>query len=287
MKSMAKETNHEPKLSHFPSFRLRYNLCKNSFSESERKVAEYFLNSPNAVYQSITEAVKDAGVGYGTVNRFCRRLGCSGFQDFKILLAHDLALFSEENTRARSATLDQHYKRITERLHATRQLCTDELLDKVAQLLDKANHVLIGGIAGSAPAALALDYRLSRIGLPCTVITDGFMFGIRAAALTPSDVLFTINFSGATISLIHAAEVAKKAGVTIVTMTNFLVSPMTELADYCLFTAEDRDPLSVELHSALPAIFLVDALFEKVLGHRENAAEMVRLTFSAVSDQKM
>ena len=283
---MAKN-KHEVKLTEYPSFRLRYKLCKNSLSDTEKKVAEYFITNPNAVYQSITDVVKEAGVGYGTVNRFCRRLGCSGYQDFKILLAHDLALFSEKSVRDRSATLDQQYKRIIERLKDTYQLCTDELLDTVAKLFNKSNHIVVGGIAGSAPAAVAFGYHLIRIGIQCTVITDGFMFGIHAASMKKKDLLFTINFSGATKSLIHGVEIAKKSGVTVVAITNFLTSPITKLADYCLFTAEDRDPLSVELHSALPAIFLVDALFEKILAHRDDAAEMVRKTFSAISDQKM
>lgn len=274
-------------LKSYPSFRLRYNLCKYSLSESETKVAEYFLQSPEAVYLSITEVAKNVGVGYGSVNRFCQRLGCSGFQEFKILLAYDLALFSEDSAHQRSETLEQHYNRITDRLFATKQLCGDKLLDDVACLLDEANHVLIGGIGGSAPAAIALDYRLQRIGLPCTVLTDPFMFGVRAASLTSKDVIFVINFSGATKTLIHAVETAKQAQVRVVVMTNFIDSPMAELADYRLLTAEDRDPLSVELHSALPAVFLVDAVFERLLKYRTDAAEMVRRTFSAISDYKL
>ncbi len=285
--AMGKDANDAQTVVNHPSFRLRYNLKRNSFSDSENKVAEYFLRTPEAVYQSITEVVKNAGVGYGSVNRFCQRLGCSGFQELKILLAHDLALFSEETARERSETLDQYHRRITEVLLATRQLCSDQLLDDVARLLNKANQVVIGGIGGSAPAVLALEYRLNRIGVPCTAFTDGFMFAIRAAALSRRDVLFVVNFTGATKALIHGIEAAKKADVKVVAMTNFITAPITELADHCLFTAEDRDPLSVELHSALPSVFLVDVLFERVLKYRKNAADMVARTFAAVADQKM
>ena len=284
---MAETTNSEYNLTDYPSFRLRYNLCKNSLSETDKKVAEFFIANPNAVYQSITDVVKEAGVGYGSVIRFCQRLGCNGYQDFKVLLAHDLALFSEEKVRSRSTPLNEYLTRTIDHLKATCHLCNDDLLEKVAGLFLESNQIVIGAVAGSAPTAVDFGYHLIRVGIPCTVLTDGFLFGIHAASLTSKDLLFIINFSGATKSLVHGAELAKKADVKVVAITNFLTSPMAKIADHCFFTAEDRDPLSVELHSSLPSIFVVGALFEKILGLRKNAAEMVRKTFSAISDQKM
>lgn len=284
---MEQETNEASALTKYPSFRLRYNLMRNTLSDSENKVAEYFLRNPDAVYLSITEVVKSSGVGYGSVIRFCQRLGCSGFQELKILLARDLSLFSEDSARERSETLDQYHLRISEVLLATKQLCTEELLDDVARLLHEAHHVVVGGVGGSAPAVSALEYKLSRIGVSCSAYTDGYMFAVRSATLTSKDVLFIVNYTGSTKALIHGAEAAKKSNAKIVAMTNFINAPITELADYCLFTAENRDPLSVELHSALPSIFLVDVLFERILRYRENAADMVTRTFAAVADQKM
>ena len=57
------------------------------FSETERKFAEYVLRENELIYKSITMATEESGVGYGTIIRFCQKLKCKGFQDFKIKLA--------------------------------------------------------------------------------------------------------------------------------------------------------------------------------------------------------
>src|SRR5690606_40927253 len=63
-----------------------------SFSKSERKVAEVILASPQtAIHSSIATLAKMADVSEPTVNRFCRRLDTKGFPDFKLHLAQSLA----------------------------------------------------------------------------------------------------------------------------------------------------------------------------------------------------
>ena len=63
-----------------------------SFSKSERKVAEVILAAPQtAIHSSIATLAKMADVSEPTVNRFCRRLDTKGFPDFKLHLAQSLA----------------------------------------------------------------------------------------------------------------------------------------------------------------------------------------------------
>ncbi|MEH6453232.1 MAG: transcriptional regulator HexR, partial [Psychromonas sp.] len=62
-----------------------------TFSKSERKVAEVIIASPKvAIHSSIATLAKMAGVSEPTVNRFCRRLNTKGFPDFKLRLAQNL-----------------------------------------------------------------------------------------------------------------------------------------------------------------------------------------------------
>ncbi|WP_083901337.1 hypothetical protein [Azospirillum sp. B4] len=59
---------------------------------SERKIAEIVLKRPHAVVTaSVAEVAREADVSQPTVVRFCRSIGCSGYQDFKLRLAQDLA----------------------------------------------------------------------------------------------------------------------------------------------------------------------------------------------------
>lgn len=57
-------------------------------SPSERAVADLVLADLRAIpSQTITELAARAGVSPPTITRFCRRLGFSSFQSFKLALA--------------------------------------------------------------------------------------------------------------------------------------------------------------------------------------------------------
>ena len=60
--------------------------------KSELKVADFVLRNPLAVIRMrIVDLAEKAGVSEPTVVRFCRAVGCGGFQDFKLALAQQLA----------------------------------------------------------------------------------------------------------------------------------------------------------------------------------------------------
>ena len=60
--------------------------------KSERKVARLVLKDPlSIINMRIVDLAKRAEVSEPTVVRFCRAVGCHGFQDFKLALAQQLA----------------------------------------------------------------------------------------------------------------------------------------------------------------------------------------------------
>ena len=60
--------------------------------KSELKVAEYVLKNPlKVIRMRIVDLAEEAKVSEPTVVRFCRGVGCKGFQDFKLALAQQLA----------------------------------------------------------------------------------------------------------------------------------------------------------------------------------------------------
>ncbi|MEI4646282.1 transcriptional regulator, partial [Pseudomonas aeruginosa] len=60
--------------------------------KSELKVADHVLNDPASVMpSSMAELAPGVGVSEPTIVRFCRAIGCSGFQDLTLTLAQSLA----------------------------------------------------------------------------------------------------------------------------------------------------------------------------------------------------
>ena len=61
---------------------------RESFSRSERRLADIILTDVDkAVNGSIVELAARADISPPTVTRFCRRLGCQSFAEFKVRLA--------------------------------------------------------------------------------------------------------------------------------------------------------------------------------------------------------
>jgi DNA-binding MurR/RpiR family transcriptional regulator len=268
-------------------FSIRFRILENKLTETEQKVGKYFLNNSDVVYLSITEVVEYSGLGYGTIIRFCQKLGCSGFQEFKVLLAQEMALPNADDSRDESDWLSRYRKKIAAELANTEKLMDCRVIHNVADALDRAKRVLITGIAGSASLAVGFDYRLNRLGINASVICDGYNLAIRAASLQAKDVFFAISFSGATKDILSAARVAKGRKAIIVSLTNFIHAPLVDLADYSLFSSTDRDPMSCEIFSNISSDFVLDVLFSQLYQVHKDAKEIVTRTFNAISDRRV
>ena len=68
---------------------VRFQRLLDEMTDSEKRVGSYFMEHPDAAQKSIGELIDVSGLGYGTVIRFCQKLGCRGFQEFKVLMARD------------------------------------------------------------------------------------------------------------------------------------------------------------------------------------------------------
>ena len=56
-------------------------------TKSERKVADFILNSGESIiYSTMNDIKTKANVGDATIIRFCQKLGFSGFSDLKLKL---------------------------------------------------------------------------------------------------------------------------------------------------------------------------------------------------------
>ncbi|MBA4388980.1 MAG: hypothetical protein C0404_13445 [Verrucomicrobia bacterium] len=255
---------------------------------TERRLADFVMGHREVIFQSITDLVDSSGIGYGSVMRFCRKLGYTGFQDFKVHLAQDVAV---EDAQSRGTDEKDLLARLTAEacldIRNTAQMLSRTDLEAVAKLLVKAGRVLVTGSAGSAVTAHEMEYQLVRSGIEALSVLDNHMQRIRAATLGPKDVAFIVSFSGSTKDGIEVAGTAKKCGASVVSLTNYAHSPLGKLSDLVLTTAIHKDPLSAEIASKVSAHFVVNVLCTRVRELKGNAAEMMKKTFNAASERQL
>jgi len=254
----------------------------------EQRVADYILNHNDVIYRTVTEVVRESGASYGSVDRFCKKIGCSGFQDLKIQLAEAFATLRAQEKEAESenyilATAKQSIREIQN----TVQFLSKDKIDGVAQAIISSHFVLIAAISSSAGNALGIDYRFARFGIRSLAVIDNHMQRHRAATLTKNDVAFLISYSGSTKEIIATGEIAKKSGALVISLTNHLESPISELSDIKLNTGIESDPLGSEIASKVAVDFVVSVLFERIGQLLKKSRSILAKTFEATSDRQL
>lgn len=254
----------------------------------EQMVADYVLAHEDVIYNSITEVARLSGAGYGSVARFCKRLGYKGFQDFKIDLAEDVALHKDIRARSDSSDLVTQVEADSLRdIRETVRTLSREGLEESAKALANAGTVLVAGCGGSAVTAMEIEYRLTRFGIKAAAVCDGHMQCIRATTLREGDVAFLVSFSGSTREILTTGQIAKDAGARVICLTNFAESPVAEIADHLLVTGIHVDPLSAEVVSKAGIHFVIEALFRRILALRKECRKFLLTTFETIADRQL
>ncbi len=258
-----------------------------SFTKSEKKVAEVVLKQPSQIiYSSITDLAEMVGVGDTTIIRFCRKLRFKGYQGFKMALAQEISasngessvVLSEEiaDDDATDIVIQKLYHINTSALQETLSLLQQEQVLKAVELIRKSRRVHFYGVGSSGVTALDAKYKFMRIGLLVDCYMDGHMMAMDASLLTGEDVVIGISHSGSAKDTIQALCLAKEAGAKTICITHHARSPITRYADVILLTGSREGPLQGgALSTKIAQLFVLDILYTEVfrsnqVKYREN-----------------
>lgn len=199
----------------------------NQLTSAERKVAETILANPQATLGwSISDAARFSGVSEPSIMRFCRRLGCEGYSDFRIRLAQAIAVIKhdergsqpESNDPIRAAVLENCNRAIA----SINDLAMDidsAALNRAVGIISSSRRIDVYGHGGSGFLAAEAQHRFAFLGIPSVSYSDPALQMVSALALTPADTVFALSFSGVTTHLLPNLELARNAGASIVSMT--------------------------------------------------------------------
>ncbi|MCH4550402.1 MULTISPECIES: MurR/RpiR family transcriptional regulator [Rhizobium] len=210
---------------------------KGRLSPSESRIAEIIVNDFEfAVNASIIELAERAEVSPPTVTRFCRRLGCESFSDFKVQLARTAHIgvryLKPESKSTDPADVAQDIITKAQNalflLHRSLDLAA---IEAAVSHIAKADMIYAFGSGGnSSMIADELQNRLFRLGLRITASSDHSMQLMMAAAARPGDVLIGSSFSGRNMELVRAFELARQTKVKTIALTQ-TASPVAKAAE--------------------------------------------------------
>lgn len=191
--------------------------------KSERKVAEFVLKDPlNVIRMRIVDLAQQSGVSEPTVVRFCRAVGCKGFQDFKLALAQQLAsspsygqIAVTESDSTREYT-HKVFDSTVDTLLKVRDSLVLEKLEAAVAAINAADRVEFYGFGASAAVAFDAQHKFFRLQITSAAYSDPHLQNMSATSLRPGDVVFAISQSGRTQALLDSMELVKKAGGIVI-----------------------------------------------------------------------
>lgn len=222
-----------------------------TLSKSEKKVAQEVLVDPQKAYQSsIAALAKAAAVSEPTVNRFCRSMNCKGFPDFKLQLAQSLATGTPYFTG--NVSLDDSTEEFTNKLFdatmmslsEARKMVDTTAVSRVVDALAQAKRILFYGLGSSGAVALDAENRFFRLGTPTIAYDDVLKQRMAAAASQTGDVLVLYSYTGRTIPLIEAAQMASQAGAQVIGITS-ADSPLANICHLVIEVPGDQEDTDI------------------------------------------
>ncbi len=210
---------------------------REQFSPSEQRIADILLDHFDfAVNASIIELAERAEVSPPTVTRFCRRLGCQSFSDFKVRLAKTAFVGVRYLNPAAKSTepADVAADVITKAQNAlfgVHRALDPVVLDKASERLSNAGMIYAFGSGGnSSMIATEFQNRLFRLGSRVTASNDHNMQLMMTAAAQPQDVIIGSSFSGRNQELVRCFTLARENGIGTIALTQSR-SPVAEAAE--------------------------------------------------------
>ena len=156
-------------------------------------------------------------------------------------------------------------------LRDTGPLISMDALVQSAELLEKAHQIY--GVAASAIIGEYLAYRLLRMGISAQQFSDMHRAVMDATCLKLGDVVIAVSSSGSTKDLLHAVQLGKEHGASIIVLSNTRRSPLATLADQLLVAAKPAGPLTAgSFHSKTSAMLVIELLSQQLLETRPELA---------------
>jgi len=236
-------------------------------SKSDKKLAAIIQEDPAAIiHMSIANLAKLAEVSEPTVNRFCRKLECEGYPDFKLRLAQEISssgrMFVENLDQDDDSVnvIKKVLNAIQTNIRSLAESINPETLNDAADVVTQSKSINFFGMGASSSVAIDAQHKFFRFGIPVITHTDYINQRMMASMLKERDVAIFISYTGRTQAMVENAKLAKESGANVIgiTMRGSLLSLQ---CDHILnaVTSEDTD-LFTPMRSRIIHLAVIDML---------------------------
>ena len=196
------------------------------FTDVEILIYNYIMqNSQNIRYMTIRELADAVHVSTSAIMRFCKKLDCEGYAEFKVQFKMHLEEIKEK----------QPLNDISEIIHYFQSVNNEEFeqnISQVAQLVSQAKQIIFVGIGTSGILGKYGARYFSNIGKFSYFIDDPFYPNI--GGISDDAVVIMLSVSGETEQTLNLARFFLQQRCTLVSITNSTNSTLAKMSQYNL-----------------------------------------------------
>jgi RpiR family transcriptional regulator, carbohydrate utilization regulator len=240
---------------------------RDALRKSELKVADYVLLDPaSVIHSSMADVASAVGISEPTIVRFCRAIGCTGFQDLKLRLAQSLAAgasFGQFAINEGDSVVEISQKIFDTTLHTlmeVRERLDPEALQRAITAITHADRVEFYGFGASGAVATDAQHKFFRLLLNAAAYSDPHMQAMSAVTLKSNDVAICISQSGRSKDQLITANLVRESGAILITLCPSQ-TPLADLAtiNLAIDVQEDTD-IYTPLTSRIAHLVVIDVL---------------------------
>ncbi|MDR6997810.1 MurR/RpiR family transcriptional regulator [Neobacillus niacini] len=228
-----------------------------SFNELETSLYNYISqNSDKVAYMRIRELADETHVSTATILRFCKKLNCEGFSEFKV----KLKMYLKEDKKTIIKSSQQSLVEFFER---TIKGDLEEKIREAASLVSNADNVVFIGIGSSGILAEYGARYFSSLGKFSLYIKDPH-FPIHSKLMFNS-VTIALSVSGENNFTVTHLNQLKQEGSKVVSITNHKLSTIAKISDLNIsyYVTEEVFEES-NITTQVPVVYILESMAREI-----------------------
>lgn len=223
-----------------------------SFNELETILYQYVTaHSDQVIHMRIRDLADTTHVSPSTILRFCRKVGCDGFTEFKV----KLKIEAEARQKAKVESSNNAFAEFAERTMSGR---FEPFVQEVAHLAASSKSIIFVGGGSSGILAQYGAHYFSGLGKFSTYISDPYFPVYDDLQHT---ITIALSISGETKQIVELVRKLKKEGSRVVSITNNKQCTLAKMSEVNIayYTTEEHHHYT-NITTQLPVLYLIESI---------------------------
>ncbi|MFS0881325.1 RpiR family transcriptional regulator [Bacillus sp. 7586-K] len=238
-----------------------------SFNELETSLYNYIIqNSEKVAYMRIRELADETHVSTATILRFCRKVNCEGFTEFKVKLKMHVQENKKPMIKSSSHSVLEFFER-------TLNGDIEAKMKKAASIVTKADNVIFIGIGSSGILAEYGARYFSSLGKFSMYIKDPH-FPIHSKLMFNS-VTIALSVSGENPFTVTHLHQLKQEGSKIISITNNKLSTIAKISDLNIpYYVTEEYLEETNITTQVPVVYILESIAREIYRLQQEEEEL-------------